>query len=39
MDEMVWRIECRTIEEKRNYLLKIMNIEEWTKYLKRIEKL
>ncbi|CDW71267.1 UNKNOWN [Stylonychia lemnae] len=39
LDEMVWRIECRTLDEKRNYLLKTLNITEWGKYVKRLEKL
>ena len=39
LDEMVWRIECRTLDEKRNYLIKILNVEEWGKYVRRLEKL
>lgn len=39
LDEMVWRIECRTLEEKRKYLIKILTVEEWGKYVKRLKKL
>ena len=39
LDEMVWRIECRTLEEKRKYLVRILNVTEWGKYVKRLEKL
>jgi hypothetical protein len=39
MGEMVWRIECRTLEEKRAYLLKTLSVREWGKYVKRLERL
>jgi len=39
LDEMVWRIECRTLDEKRKYLLRILNVHAWAKYVKRLEKL
>jgi hypothetical protein len=38
LDEMVWRIECRTLEEKRKYLIRILQVSEWAKYVKRLEK-
>jgi hypothetical protein len=36
---MVWRIECRLLDEKRKYLLKILSASEWTKYVKRLQKI
>eukprot|EP00347_Sterkiella_histriomuscorum_P012033 403370148 len=39
LDEMVWRTQCRTLDEKRAYLLKTLNFTEWQKYVKRLEKL
>jgi hypothetical protein len=39
LDEMVWRIECRTLDEKRKYLLRILNVHSWAKYVKRLEKI
>ena len=35
---MVWRTECRTLDEKRKYLVRILAIKEWSKYVKRLEK-
>lgn len=39
LDEMVWRIECRTLEEKRAYLLRTLNVVAWGKYVWRLERL
>ena len=39
LDEMVWRIECRTLVEKRAYLVRMMNVHAWGKYVKRLEKI
>lgn len=39
LDEMVWRIECRTLDEKRKYLIRILNVTSWCKYVRRLEKL
>lgn len=38
LDEMVWRTECRTLDEKRKYLVRILQVKEWAKYVKRLEK-
>jgi hypothetical protein len=35
---MVWRTECRTLDEKRKYLVRILQVKEWTKYVKRLQK-
>jgi len=37
LDEMVWRIECRTIEEKRKYLIELLSVQNWNDYLTRLE--
>ena len=39
LDEMVWRIENRKVEEKRDFLIKILNTEAWEKYMKRLTKI
>lgn len=39
LDEMVWRIENRNIEQKRNYLVEVLNIDNWQKYVKRLNRL
>ncbi len=36
LDEMVWRIENRKIEEKWAFLIKYLNVENWNKYIKRL---
>jgi len=39
LDEMVWRIENRNIEDKRNYLIRILSTDAWEKYTKRLDKI
>ena len=38
LDEMVWRIENRTLDLKRAYLKRILHVEQWMKYLNRLRK-
>lgn len=35
---MVWRIENRSLEQKRNFLCRILNVDQWQKYLKRLKR-
>jgi len=37
LDEMVWRIENRTVETKRQFLIRILGTSNWRKYLKRLK--
>jgi hypothetical protein len=39
LDEMVWRIENRKIDEKRDFLINILNVYSWQKYVKRLNKI
>ena len=39
LDEMVWRIENRNIEDKREFLIRILNVDAWAKYTKRLLKI
>jgi hypothetical protein len=39
LDEMVWRIENRTLEQKRSYLINLLQVDQWAKYVKRLQKL
>jgi hypothetical protein len=39
LDEMVWRVENRNIEDKRKYLISILTTESWRKYVKRLKKI
>ena len=38
LDEMVWRIENRTLDQKRKYLVNILSVDQWGKYIKRLTK-
>ncbi len=37
LDEMVWRIEGRTIDEKRKYLISLLSVTSWNDFLTRLE--
>ena len=39
LDEMVWRIENRNVEDKRNFLINVLKVENWQKYIKRLKKI
>lgn len=36
---MVWRIENRKIDDKREYLIRILNTYDWNRYVKRLQKI